>query len=462
NPLTGQPSPCPAGSAPTNLQNTPPSVASYNAFLPRLGFTYALSRDSVLRGSFGRYADAPSSSDEAVNALQQDLPSKMVTFLPAGFTTPFHNEHPALASNYDLSLEHHLHDSDYSFKLTPFYRTTQDQIESIPLGFQGDVLGLNVGFQRSYGIEFLLQKGAFDRDGLSWQLSYAYTKSSVRYANGPTGTNFVDSLNTYIQHYNSFTSACAGGNRSLCGTYGSSNAKPFFAGSGSSGPVTVANPYFHDAPQALFDRNGAYSPYTILPSPFQGAVGYDTPDVLTALVNYRKGRLTLTPSLTYASGSYYGSPLVWPGYDPTTCTGVISGTTRANTQTCSQGSIPLFLPDPYTGHFDAQGNLREPSRLTSNLQIGYDMSRRVSVSLVLTSIFDRCYQRGYAWDNGTTCVYGQLPSNHLAPVGNFYPIDKAPVQLRYPYSSWLNNEWVGYVGQQLPFTAFLNVTFKLK
>ncbi len=73
DPTTGLPSPCPAGSHPTNLQNTYPSVASYNSFLPRLGFTYLLSPDSVLRGSYGRYADAPSSSDEQVNAYQQNL-----------------------------------------------------------------------------------------------------------------------------------------------------------------------------------------------------------------------------------------------------------------------------------------------------------------------------------------------------------------------------------------------------
>jgi hypothetical protein len=211
----------------------------------------------------------------------------------------------------------------------------------------------------------------------------------------------------------------------------------------------------------LLDRNGDYAPYTILPSPYQGAVGYDTPSVLTALINYRHGRLTLTPSVTYTSGSNYGSPLVWPGYDPTTCTAALPGGTRANTQFCSQGTIPLFLPDPYTGHFDSQGSLLEPSRLTGNLQIGYQATKYVNATLALTSIFDNCYQRGYAWDNSTTCVYGQLPSNHLAPVGNFVPLSAAPIQLRYPYSSWLNNEWVGYVGQKLPFTAFLSVSFKL-
>jgi hypothetical protein len=153
---------------------------------------------------------------------------------------------------------------------------------------------------------------------------------------------------------------------------------------------------------------------------------------------------------------------VWPGYDPSTCSAAVAGTTRANTTSCNQGQIPLFIPDPYTGVFDGIGSLRQPSRTTGNLQISYAPNKRTKATLLLTSLFDTCSQRGYAWDNQSTCVYGQLPSNHLAPVGNFVPVTQAPMQLRYPYSSWLNNEWVGFVGQQLPFTAFLNVEFSVR
>ncbi len=239
DPLTGQPAPCPQGTSHTNLQNAYPSVATYGSFLPRLGFTYTLSRDAVLRGSVGRYASSPSSSDEQINAYQQNLPSSMAEFLVAGYNTPFHNEYPAIATNADLSLEDHLRGTGYSVKVSPFYRSTSGQVESVPIGFQGDVLGLNVGNQRSYGAELLLTKGDFARDGLSWSLSYAYTNNAVRYADGPTGTNFIDSINAYIQHYNSFTSACATANAQLCGPYGSSNAKPSFQNGSSSSSAVV-------------------------------------------------------------------------------------------------------------------------------------------------------------------------------------------------------------------------------
>jgi hypothetical protein len=479
---TGQPGPvsgtldvttgvwtCPAGTTAVNLRNVHPNVATYGAIEPRIGFTYTLSPERVVRGSFGRYVDAASSSDQEVNATQQNLASSLQGFLAAGYTTPYHDTRPGRADNLDLSLEQHVHGTDYSFEISPFYRTTSNQVESVPIGAQGDVLGVNTGEQHTYGIEMLVRKGDFDREGISWQLSYAYTHNRVKYGNfGTAGQNFIDTLNVYLQHYNSFTSACAGSTSPSCEvTSGqpSAVAVACFAG-GIADPTctmpnTVANPYFNLKPQALFDRNGQYSPYDILPSPLQGAVGYETPDVLTAIVNYRHAKLTLTPSLTYSSGAFYGSPLVWPGYDPTTCLAADPVTHAANTQTCSQGQTPLFIPDPYSGKFDGQGAFPEPSRFTVNMQIGYAISSKVSATIAFTSIVDRCIQRGFAWDNASTCVYGQLPSNHLAPVGNFFPIAQAPVQLRFPYSSWLNNEWVGYVGQKLPFAAFASVEFKL-
>jgi hypothetical protein len=80
----------------------------------------------------------------------------------------------------------------------------------------------------------------------------------------------------------------------------------------------------------------------------------------------------------------------------------------------------------------------------------------------MTGLMDQCYQHGYPWDNPTTCVYAHLPSNKLAPVGNFVT-DPAqiPIQLKYPYSSWYNNSQTGFVGQRIPFNAFLTLDMKL-
>jgi hypothetical protein len=148
---------------------------------------------------------------------------------------------------------------------------------------------------------------------------------------------------------------------------------------------------------------------------------------------------------------------VYPGYDPTTCAASPSAN-PANSQTCSGY---LFIPDKYTGKFDSFGALREPTRLTLNSQFSYDVSKSIKITLTMTGIEDLCFQRKYPWDNGSTCVYSQLASNLLAPAGNFVPAAQTPVQLLYPYGSWYNNSQTGFVGQKLPFNAFLSADIKL-
>jgi hypothetical protein len=462
NPTTGASLCAPGTNA--DLVNASPSTVSFTAYQPRLSFTYTLNPDTVLRGSYGRYAAPAPTSYQQYNVLQQDLPSFIGQFLPYGFNEPYHESRPSYSNNYDFSLEKHLKGTDISFKLTPFYRSTQDQLANIPIGTQGVLDGLNVGRQRNYGVEFQIRKGEFDRNGFSSLLSYTFTRSRVKYDNfGTSDRNEIDNLNDYIRNYNAYTKACAtASNTALCGTTSTGvTASPCYLG-GTPDPAcgtgSIANPYYDAAPQALFDRNGEYTPYDILPSPFQGANGYETPDVATLILNYKHDRFSVTPSFTFSSGSVYGSPLVWPGYDPLSCSGTTTGT-QADPTTCSGY---LFIPDKYTGKFDSFGDFREPARLTANLQFGYEASRNIKLTLTMTGITDHCYQRGEPWDNASTCVYAQLPSNNLAPVGNFISDPaKIPVQLAYPYASWYNNSQTGFVGQKLPFNAFLTLDLRL-
>jgi hypothetical protein len=463
NPQTGA-SLCPAGTN-ANLVNSSPATVSFTAYQPRASFTYALDQNSVIRGSYGRYAAPAPTSYQQYNVTQQNLPSFIGQFLPYGFNTPFHLSKPSYSNNYDLSLEQRL-GSDVSFKLTPYYRSTQDQLANIPIGAQGVLDGLNVGRQRNYGVEFQIRHGSFDRDGFAEQLSYTYTRSRVQYDDfGFGGANEIDNLNAYIRNYNAYTSACAGGkNKALCGaTSNGQPAAPCYTPTGYADPSCsggdIANPYYSSAPQALLDRNGEYTPYDILPVPFYGGNGYETPDVVTLLLNYKRGPFSVTPSFTFSSGSFYGSPLSYPGYDPTTCSANTGSSLQANTQTCS-GYI--FIPDKYTGSFDTFGALREPTRLTANLQLGYAASKRVNFTLSMTGLLDQCFQRGYPWDAPSTCVYSTLASNKLAPAGNFIADPaQVPAQLLYPYGSWYNNSQTGFVGQKLPFGAFFSMDVKL-
>jgi len=463
NPLTGASLCAPGTNA--DLANTSPRTVSFTSYEPRLSFTYTVNPDIVLRGSYGRYAAPAPTSYQQYNVLQQDLPTFIGQFLPYGFNTPYHESFPSYSNNYDFSIEQHFKGTDISYKLTPFYRGTQNQLANIPIGSQGVLDGLNVGRQRNYGIEFQIRKGDFDRNGFAGLLSYTFTRSRVTYDNFAGGsTNEIDNLNDYIRNYNAFTSACAGkSNTALCGTPTNSVADSPCYNQGAPDPActgagAVANPYWNDAPQPLLDRTGSYTPYDILPAPFQGANGYETPDVITAVLNYKHNKLSITPSFTFSSGSFYGSPLVYPGYDPTSCTGATTGL-QADTTTCSGF---LFIPDKYSGKFDTFGAFAEPSRLTANLQLGYEMSHSVKLTVAMTGLTDTCFQRGYAWDNPSTCVYAQLPSNLTAPVGNFITDQsKIPVQLAYPYGSWYNNSQTGFVGQKLPFGIFVDLSARI-
>ena len=464
DPTTGA-SLCAPGTSAT-LANTEPHTISFTAYQPRLSFTYTVDPDVVLRGSYGRYAAPSPTSYQEYNVVQQDAPSFLGQFQPYGFDTPFHESRPSYSNNYDFSVEQHIKGTDVSYKLTPFYRATQDQLANIPIGTQGVLDGLNVGRQRNYGVEFQVRKGDFDREGFSGLLSYTFTRSRVTYNNfGGGTTNEIDNLNQSIKNYNAYTSACSNpANAAACGT----NVTPSACYSPGTSTIpgapvacttggAIANPYFNAPLQPLMDRNAEYTPYDILPSPFQGANGYETPDVATLVLNYKHKKFAFTPSATYSSGSFYGSPLVYPGYDPTSC-GANPAVTSTNTQTCSNY---LFIPDKYTGKFDSFGALREPTRLTINSQFSYEASRNVKFTLTMTGLADLCFQRKYPWDNPSTCVYAQLPSNLLAPAGNFVPASQTPVQLLYPYASWYNNSQTGFVGQKLPFNAFLSADIRL-
>ncbi len=466
---TGTYTACGPGAIP--LVNTSPASVNFSAWQPRVSATYTISNDSVLRASYGRYAQQPGGEYQQYNYTQQNSATPLSNFLPYGFNTPFHSTAPSYSNSYDLSIEQHIPHTDVSFKITPFYRVTQNVEQDIPIGAQGVVDGLNTGTGQSKGVEFELTKGDFAKNGLAFQLSYTFTNTGTQFGNFQGGnTNFIDNLNTYIQQYNAFTSACAPGGSAFgskaCGATptGVAAAPSYNTATGlpcatAQAAGCVVNPYFNAPLQALLDRSGTYTPYDILPSnPYYGDVGFVTPTVVTAIVNYRHGKFAFTPSATYTSGTFYGAPLSTPGYDPSTCSAAGAGN-AANTATCS-GSI--FIPDQYSGVFDKQGQFEEPTRFTVNLQTSYEFSKHIRLVVAASGLIDHCYQRGYAWDNATTCVYAQLPSNLLAPTGNYTtPVSAAPVQLQYPYGSFYNNVQTGFTGQKMPLTFFANLEFRL-
>ncbi|MFY9719831.1 MAG: TonB-dependent receptor, partial [Candidatus Cybelea sp.] len=431
---------------------------------------YTINPDTVIRGSAGKYARAEGSSYYQYNTYQQNLASFIAQFYPYGYHTPDHDIFPDTSDNFDLSLEKHVKGTKLSYKVTPFYRDTSNQLQFQAINpVEGTLAGLNVGTQRAYGAEFSLQYGDFSRDGLSAILSYTHTENQIRFS-PINGVSVIDALNQQVELYNSYTSACTNvtsnsPNWQACGSGSyAGNAAPILrntqSGTGDQGKLKIANPYFHEALQPLFDTSGWYTPYDVIPSPFNAANGYEVPDVASLILNYRHGRFAVTPSLHYADGSNYGSPLVWPGYVPQSCAREPSGTPLTPGRSCAGGSIgAIFLPDPYSGHFDNLGAFIQPAELSLNLQTSYDLSPRATLTVQAVNLYNQCYQRGYAWDNSVTCVYSNLPSNILAPAGNF--VKNPPLQLRYPYGTFYNITEVGISSVLQPFGFFADLSLKL-
>ena len=151
-----------------------------NVFQPRLSFTYTINPDTVIRGSAGKYARAEGSSYYQYNTYQQNLASFIAQFYPYGYHTPDHDIYPDTSDNFDLSLEKHVKGTKLSYKVTPFYRDTSNELQFQAINpVQGTLAGLNVGTQRSYGAELSLQYGDFSRDGISANLLiYAHRESN--------------------------------------------------------------------------------------------------------------------------------------------------------------------------------------------------------------------------------------------------------------------------------------------
>lgn len=458
--------PCPAGTTllagSANALSNPASVPDYVVarWEPRLSFTYTANPNTVIRGSAGVYARPPNSSWVQYNVVQADLPLYLGNHFAAyGFNTPEHTIRPDTSYNYDLSWEQRIKGTDLSFKITPFYRATRDQLQNFFIDPAGGLeSGLNVGQQVSSGIEVAFNKGDFSRNGLAGQLSYTYTNSRIRYQNFPgQNVNVIDQLNNYIKQYNGFTS---GGGGSPC-YFLATGAGPGAGTTNCAQAGVVTNPYYNQSAQGLMDRNAWYTTYDVIPGPVAGLNGYAVPHVVSLLVNYRHEKFNTTMGINYSSGASYGAPTTVPGYDPSTCTANLSGT-AADPASCTGYT---FIPNPFNGgHFDTLGQYKQPWTLNLGLSFAYEFSPRMKGSLNFTNLLNTCGQRGYAWDNPNICTYGALGASIMASAGNFYPNSFAaapPPQMRYPYGFFVNNTNTGFVGTRQPVQITGTLQIKL-
>jgi hypothetical protein len=488
-----------AGSAyqPLNLQNASEQRFDYEVLQPRLGATYTVDPNTVLRASYGKYNEQPSSAYQQYSALQQNLPDFLAPeFYAYGFATPGHPVRPSVSYNADFSLEHAFKGTDLSFKLTPFYRKTHDQEENFYLNpTAGLVSGFNIGEQTSEGFEFALNKGDFGRNGFASQLSFAYTNSYVKYSALSNGSSVVSPINGDIETYNSYTSYCAAHAADpKCGGVSASGApnvtpdgsgspaSPCYSTAGApvacSAPGAVANPYWNAPPQPLLDPNGNYVPYSIFPAGIgTGANSFEYPYVATLLLNFKHDRFSMTPSLQFEAGNRYGAPETTPGIDPA------SGCAALTTSTANDPRYPYgaaggapydgatcagqlnAIPDPYTGKFDAIGAFREPAELLANLRLSYAATKNLEVVATFANIINRCFAGQKTaftyYESPQVCSYGSL-TNFESPVGNVYnPGDNVQTFLRYPYEPSFGSYNDNGSSLIAPFSAYVSLRLKL-
>jgi outer membrane receptor protein involved in Fe transport len=196
---TGGTGPCvaagvnPAFCGPLLYSANSPGSFQHNEFSPRIGGTYTMGPDDVLRFSAGKYTQPTETAFEQYldQSGKRAAAFDFSQFWGLGFTTPAHDNPVQYSNNYDFSFEHHFRNTDLTMKISPFYRDTRNQLETVVLG-PGFVGGVNVGHQHSYGVEVGIQKGDPTRDGVSGGLSYTYTKALVQYGSLPNGTNAID------------------------------------------------------------------------------------------------------------------------------------------------------------------------------------------------------------------------------------------------------------------------------
>ncbi|MBC5825906.1 MAG: TonB-dependent receptor [Candidatus Eremiobacteraeota bacterium] len=467
-----------------NIVPLPNHINSYDVFQPRFGATYTVDADTVLRFSAGKYAQAPNSAFQQYNVLQQDLAGYDNRFYGSTGNTTSRLVGAEISNNYDLSIEHHFRNTQASVKLTPYLRTTKNQIQNFFLDQKTSfVSGLNVGKQTADGVELQINDGDFNRNGLSGIFAYTYTHSFIKFTPTPAGTNVLDAINQGVSGYNAYTKACAGNTTNpACGggldTSGQV-AAACYTSAGVPDPTcaagSIANPYWTAPAQPLFDVAGSYLPFSTIPGGLDSATGsFITPNVASLVLNFKHDKLSLTPSFQFFSGGYYGAPFVTPGIDPAGgCAALPTGGTTGDARypygaaggspydatTCA-ATLGAGIPDRFTGKFDNLGAFRQPNQYLVHLQIAYVASPRVTFTANLANIVDRCSGGDKLpwtkYSDNRVCNYG-LPLNGAGvffPAGNsFNPGSTFQPQAQFPYQQY-------FTGVQ-PFNAFLGVKVTL-
>ena len=407
------------------------SLSSTNALTKateslRFGGTYTINPDTVVRFSAGRYVQPTETAFEQVLTYTDGYNTARSLFNSSyynlGLPSTIHDNPLQYSNNYDLSYERHMKGTDITFRVTPYYRYTSDQLVTTPLpgGLAG---GFNAATQKSTGVEVALQVGNPASNGFSGALSYTYAhaRQKFRLINGSNNITVLQ------QNLKSFFNLTQAGGGSYCYNGGTGETQAQCA----ADPAAVVNPYYSLYPNTTysqyikqFDPNGYYPTYAnYFPNGTSGdPYSAIAPNTFTGYLAFKRNRLQLAANFDLQEGTRYGSPFTSTGINPLTCgqnqgtAGVTPGSQLADYQSCS-GSVPI--PDPATGIFDGLGQFREPWQLNIGAQATYNLNPRVSTTLTIANLVNRCFGGSkMPWTsaypaNNITCAYepnGSFPA----------------------------------------------------
>jgi hypothetical protein len=472
-----------------NMVNAP-SDYNFNVIEPRVGATFTVNPDDVVRLSAGKYTQMPPTAFQEYATQQQNLPAYLAPrFYAYGYTAPGHDLPPQESYNFDLSLEHQIKGTDMSIKFTPFYRTTRNEIQEFFINPAEQLTsGLPFGSLKAGGFELLFRKGSFDRDGLSTLFAFTYTNARINYNTLPGGGSALTPINNDIKTYNAYTSYCASHpTDKRCGSTNASNNSGTSAACFTPGGVPdpacatgdIANPYWNAPVQNLLDTGASYYPTDpVIATTGLGVNSYTVPFVATWAINYRKGGFAITPSFQFQAGQRYGAPEANAGIDPGAGCSALPGSTTGDPRYPygAAGGAPYdaltcnaalnAIPNVYTGSFDSIGAFVSPSQLLLSTTISYDFNKRFGISLVAANIMNQCFggSKEYWTNNGPhVCSYesGEV-SRGYAPTGNVYnPGATFEPFAQYPYFPYLGPYTMGVVNPNAPFQLYISAHLKL-
>jgi hypothetical protein len=403
NPLTDAPG--------KGAWSDPPTSIAYQQISPRFGFTYTFDPQNIVRISAGRYVQPPDSAFEEYREAPFWGPGDTVQLLNRfynglGFYV-VHNVQPEGSTNYDLSLEHDF-TGGVSMKISPFYRDTQNQILNLPVNPASPsfVTGYNFGNAHISGAEFLLTRAVSGANGIGGSLAATWTSSTLKFWKGPSGSSYIDTVNSQIAAYNSY--------------YGTHYA--------TLDPNAYYDPSYDQAPPVSPSYNVAF--------------------VLNLSLDAREAGFDIIPTFNYQSGQPYGDPQLFtdshcavPG--PPSTPGNAPGCTPLPAGVLApQGGIG---PDPYTNQFDAPGAFKGPSWWALNLGISHDIGHNLKASILGTNLLWGVHNQGYPWEQPASqgiISYADNPFYGISPLG----LGAFAATSAHPANAYYGDNYYPYVG----------------